>query len=148
MGAQTGRGGEWEWKWSATKDVILTGWYAHQRNEVKDDGSDPGFAPHNSANLRVDWQFMPSWFFNTNATWVADRARPANDVRPPLSDYTIIDVTLRYRKRNSPWSTALSIFNVFDKRAQDPSDPPGRDRSDLSLPDRSIFAEFRYYPTW
>lgn len=148
VGAQTGRGGEWEWKWNVSRELILTGWYAHQRNEVKDDGSDAGFAPRNSANLRIDWQFVPNWYFNTNTIWVADRARPADDVRPPLPDYTIVDVTLRYRKRNSSWSAALSVFNVFDKEALDPSDPPGRDRSDLLLPERSIFAEFRYYPQW
>lgn len=147
VGTQTGKGGEFEWKWDITKTVVLTGWYAHQRNTLED-GTDPGFAPHNSASTRVDWRFLPSWSFNLNALWVADRARPADDVRPKLPDYWLFDATVRYRKYNSPWGFGFSVFNIFDKVAQDPSDPPGRDRSDNMLPGRAAFLEIRYNPPW
>lgn len=147
VGEQTGKGGEWEWGWSITNNLNLTGWYAHQKNETEN-GTDPGFAPHNSANVRLDWRFLPNWSFNTNALWVADRARPSDDVRGPPGDYTLFDTTLRYRKRNSPWGFALSVFNVFHKVAFDASDPPGQDRSDNMLPGRSVFAEVRYNPPW
>ncbi len=147
VGTQTGRGGEWEWGWNITNDLNLTGWYAHQKNETEN-GTDPGFAPHNSANVRLDWRFLPNWSFNTNALWIADRARPSDDVRGQIADYTLFDMTVRYHKRNSPWGFAFSVFNVFDKVAFDASDPPGKDRSDNMLPGRSVFAEIRYNPPW
>lgn len=147
VGTQRGRGGEWEWRWNISNELVLNGWYAHQENETER-GTDPGFAPHNSANVRLDWHFLPNWSFNTNALWVADRARPADDVRGPIADYTFFDLTLRYRKRNSPWGFGVSVFNVFDERAEDASDPPGRNRTDNELPGRSVFVELRYNPSW
>lgn len=147
VGTQRGRGGEWEWDWKVTNNVSLKGWYAHQKNETES-GANPGFAPQNSASIRLDWRFMPNWNFNTNVLWVADRERPSDDVRSDLSDYTLVDVTTRYRKRNSPWGFGLSIFNVFDKEAYDPTDPPGRDRSDIPLPGRTAYLEISYNPPW
>ncbi len=147
-GDQRGHGGEWEWQWNIDNDLTLNGWYAHQKNETVSDGTDPGFAPHDSANARLDWRFMSNWYIDTNMTWVANRARPATDVRGPIGDYTIFDLTLRYKPRDTSWSAALSIFNLFNRPAEDPGNPPGKDRSDYQLPGRSIFAEIRYYPPW
>lgn len=147
-GDQRGYGGEWEWQWNINNDLTLNGWYAHQKNQTVNDGTDPGFAPHDSANSRLDWRFLPNWHFNTQVTWVANRARPATDVRGPIADYTIFDITLRYKPRNTSWSAALSVFNLFNRSTEDPGNPPGRDRSDYELPKRSIFAEIQYYPAW
>ncbi len=148
IGRQEGQGGEWEWQWIASDTVTWNGWYAHQRNKVISDGSDPGFAPRDSASLRVDWKLASNWLLNTNATWVANRIRPVTDVRGPVADYTIWDMTLQYKPRRSAWSAAVSVFNLFDRSAEDPGNPPGRDRSDHELPGRSVFAEIRYYPSW
>jgi iron complex outermembrane receptor protein len=148
VGVQDGRGGEWEWSWNITRDLTFTGWYAHQRNKLREGRSDPGFAPRNSASLRLDWRFMPNWFLNTNVLWVADRGRPVDDVRGRIADFTLVDLTLRHRPRKSSWTAALSIFNLLNKDARDPSDPPGQDRSDYRLPGRSMYAEVRYHPPW
>jgi outer membrane receptor for ferrienterochelin and colicins len=147
VGKQTGKGGEWEWKWNITNELVLNGWYARQRNTVEN-GTDPGFAPHKSASARLDWRFLPNWSFNTNALWVADRDRPVDDVRSQLPDYWLFDITLRYRRYNSPWAVGFSVFNIFNKLAFDPGDPPGRDRSDNMLPGRAAFIEVRYNPPW
>lgn len=148
VGTQDGNGGEWEWDWNLTRNLTFKGWYAHQRNKLREDGSDPGFAPHNSASLRLDWRFMPDWFFNTNVLWVADRGRPVDDVRGQIADYTLVDITLRYRPRRSSWAAGLSVFNLFNQEARDASDPPGQDRSDHRLPGRGVFVEVRYHPPW
>lgn len=140
QGRQEGNGGEIELRWSPINDVSLSAWYAHQRNEVKDTDTDAGFAPRNSANVRVDWRFLPNWFWDTNMHWVADRSREPGDNRPPVTDYTLVNVTLRYKSR-ALWMTSLSVFNLFDKKARDPSDPGGFD--DHLLQPRSIFLELR-----
>lgn len=140
QGRQEGEGGEIELHWIPTRDVAVHAWYAHQRNVVTDTDSDPGFAPHNSANLRVDWRFAPSWYWDTNILWAADRRREAGDNRPPVADYALYNVTLRYKPRK-PWMVSLSVFNVFDRPARDPSDPDGFD--DHRLQPRSAFVEFR-----
>lgn len=140
QGRQEGNGGEIELHWSPTYDVSVKAWYAHQRNVVKDTDTDAGFAPHNSANVRVDWRFIPHWYWDTNMHWVADRERQADDNRPAVADHTVVNMTLRYKPRKS-WMASLSVFNVFDKKARDPSDPGGFD--DHLLQPRSAFLEFR-----
>lgn len=149
IGPQYGRGGEWEWTWKITDSVTFNGWYAHQYNIVKDTGADTGFAPHDSANIRLDWRVVSNWFLNIEEGWVAHRKRPADDVRSQTTpDYLLTNITLRYKPLHSAWSESLSVFNIFNKRAEDPGNPPGKDRVDNLLPGRNIYIEIRYYPSW
>ena len=140
---QIGRGFEWTIRWEILSTLTLNGYYAHQDSELKESHKDPGYAPQNSVNVRLDWRFLPGWHVNTNVIWVADRKRPPNDLRPPTGDYTTVDLTLRYKPPRSHLDFGLSVFNVFDTDARDLSDSPGNLPFDLRLPRRSIFAEVR-----
>lgn len=137
---QEGNGGELEMRWRATSDVTLQGWYAYQRNVIRDNQSDAGFSRRNSARLRLDWRVFSDWYWDTNALWVADRERQAGDNRPPVSNYTFVNTRIRYKSTKS-WSTSLTVFNVFDKFARDPSNATGF--NDHALPPRSLFFEYR-----
>ncbi|MBI3899483.1 MAG: TonB-dependent receptor [Gammaproteobacteria bacterium] len=141
---QEGNGGELEFRWDIANDVRLSGWYAYQRNLMDNSDTDAGFAPHRSANLRLDWTFLPNWIFGTNMRWLADRHRAIGDTRPNVEDYAFMDATVRYRSGKSPWSTALSIFNVFDSEGRDPSGGSTSFQNDYLLPPRGVFFEVRY----
>ncbi|MHB8716059.1 MAG: TonB-dependent receptor plug domain-containing protein [Sulfuricaulis sp.] len=137
-----GRGLEWTNTWRASSNVTVTGYYAYQRNLFAGTQSDTGFGPHNSANARIDWRFLPAWYLDTHLKWIADRKRAAIDSRPPVRDNKIVDVTLQYKPQKS-WSASLSIYNLFNTDPRDPSDSSAAFYNDMPLPRHSIFAEFR-----
>lgn len=141
---QTGNGFEVDFRWEMSTSMTLRGYYAHQKNELKEIHVSPGNAPENSANLRFDWRFMPAWYFNTNMRWVADRPREPGDSREPIDDYLWFDVTLRYKPANQNWNLGITVNNVFDADARDPvpeTDMP----NDLPLPERAIYAHVRTF---
>ena len=57
----------------------------------------------------------------------------------PRKDYTTVDVSLRYAAAASPWDVALTVKNLFDADAREPS-PYGTPYvpipNDLPLPGR------------
>lgn len=139
---QIGHGLEFDVQWKVNDKIGIRGFYAYQDNELKDSGLNPGLAPRNSASLRIDWQFLQEWRFNTNVRWVADRKRGPGDARAPVDDMLVTDMTMRYKIASSSWEARLSVFNVFDVDAVDPSDSPTI-YYDFPLPRRSVFAEIR-----
>ncbi len=144
-GRQTGHGLEWEAGWDVTKTLRLSGNYAFQRSTDEETDTDAGNAPENQLYARADWKFFPGWLFNTQANWVADRQRVHGDTRDEIDDYTLVDVTLRYKRKGGRWEFAASARNVFDEEVREPSLPPGlRIPNDLPLAGRNYFAEVRY----
>jgi len=144
-GRQTGYGLEWEAGWDVTKTLRLSGNYAFQRSTDKETDTDAGNAPENQIYARADWRFLPGWLFNTQANWVANRKRVEGDTRDEIEDYTLVDVTLRYKRKGGRWELAASARNVFDEEVREPSLPPGLFiPNDLPLAGRNYFAEVRY----
>ena len=143
-GRQNGKGFEMEFTWNSTPTLRLTGSYAHQTSIDKTTGQDAGLAPENQIYLRSDWRFSPEWSLNTQLNWVADRKREPGDTRLPVDDYVLVDLTLSSVERKTGWSYRLSVHNVFDENAKEPSPAPGLIPDDLPLPGRSFFAEAVY----
>ncbi len=149
IGEQTGQGLEFEFIWDATAALRIQGNYGLQQSEDEVTGRDAGLAPENTAHLRGDWQFAPHWAANMQINWVADRRREPNDTREEIDDYTLVNLSLRKVNPNKNWSFSLSILNVFDEDAREPSPGPttGTTASipnDLPLAGRSIFAQLIY----
>ena len=69
---------------------------------------------------------------NTVATWIANRSREAGDLRPPPSDYTLLDVSVRYQK-SKLWSVNITAYNLFDVDAESAS------FADIPVLGRNIF---------
>ncbi|RKZ38389.1 MAG: TonB-dependent receptor, partial [Gammaproteobacteria bacterium] len=77
------------------------------------------------------------------------RKRPYGDPRAELDDYTMVDLTMRYKKLKGNWNFALNIRNLFDVKAFEPSPGPNSSGfisipNDLPLAGRHFFAEMRY----
>ncbi|MFH0934121.1 MAG: TonB-dependent receptor, partial [Pseudomonadota bacterium] len=82
---------------------------------------------------------------------VADRMREPGDTRAKVPDYTLVDLTLRREKFADNWEASAMIYNLFDRKAWEPTymsvgaTVPGNPitLSDLPLPGRSIYFQFQ-----
>ncbi|MFO1337224.1 MAG: TonB-dependent receptor [Burkholderiaceae bacterium] len=147
QGEQDGRGLELEAQWEPSRVLRLAASHGWQRTTDADTGRDAGLAPHQHANLRADWAAAPGWRLHTQVNWVADRRREAPDTRPPVADYTTVDLNLRTEPAGVPWSLALTVRNLFDADAREPSihgvpyvSLPG----DIPLAGRAVYLQFSY----
>jgi iron complex outermembrane receptor protein len=123
----------------------LSGNYAYQRSTDEATGQDAGYVPHHHLYGRADWRFMPSWLVSGQANYVADRRRPAGDIRPQLADYTTVDLTLRSERGRQKWNFAASIRNLFDANVREPSLAPGTALPyDLPQAGRSLWLQAMY----
>jgi len=139
---QTGQGLELEADWKPSPRVRLFGNYAAQRAEYRTGGHTVPDAPGQQLYLGLEWEFADNWKAALQANWVADRKRAAGDARAPVSDYSLAHLTLRHDNAAAGWGFTVSIHNLFDAKAYEPSDPaiPG----DYRLPSRSLYAQVRF----
>lgn len=121
QGRQDGHGLELEGQWEPSRAWRVAGGYAWQRTVDSDTGLDAGLAPRQHANLRADWRPAADWQTQLQINWVADRRREANDTRPKVPDYTTVDLNLRTEPGGGPWALALTVRNLFDADAREPS---------------------------
>lgn len=150
-GKQVGNGLEFEAGWDATSNLKLSGNYAFQRSRDQSAQADAGLAPHHHVYLRGDWRFTPGWLANTQLNWVGGRKREAGDTRPDLANYTTVDLTLRTQNNHTPWGMAVSVRNLFNADAREPS-PYDRSTNqpfisipnDLPLPGRTFWLQLMY----
>jgi iron complex outermembrane receptor protein len=147
QGEQRGSGLELEGEWEPATQWRVAGHYAVQHSTDERSGQDPGMAPRQQALVRADWQPVRGWQAQAQVNWVADRRRQAGDVRPPIRDYTTVDVTLRSQSQDNSWQVALTARNLFDADAREPS-PNGTPfvsiPNDLPLPGRAVYVTLSY----
>ncbi len=141
-GRQHGSGFELEGTWDLTRNLRLTGHYAAQKSIDEISGQDAGYAPRRHIYLRADWIPQSRWMLSGQVNHVADRHRVADDMRPPVPDYTTLDMTLRttQRGRNS-WNFAVSVRNLFDVDVREPSLSPGLIVYDLPVAPRTLWLQ-------
>jgi iron complex outermembrane receptor protein len=124
-GGQHGRGLELEAVWDASRSLRVSGHYAWQESIDEATRQDAGYAPHQHVYGRADWRFMPGWLASGQVNYVADRRRPAGDLRPQIGDYTTVDLTLRSDRGRQAWNFAVSVRNLFAADVREPSLAPG-----------------------
>jgi outer membrane receptor for ferrienterochelin and colicins len=144
-GNQNGKGLELEFTWDAMDSLRLAGNYAYQRSIDENTNKDAGLAPHHHAYLRTDWRFIPGWTLSGQVNWVADRMRQATDNRPRIADYTTTDLTLRTGQFRKDWELAVSVRNLLNVDAREPTADSSAVSipNDLPLPGRSLYLELR-----
>jgi outer membrane receptor for ferrienterochelin and colicins len=143
-GRQHGQGFEVELVWDAKPNLRLSGNYAQQDSVDEATHQDAGNAPERHVYARADWRFMPSWIWDMQLNYVADRKRESLDIRPAIADYHTVDVTLRNQKRDSDWDFAVKVLNLFNADAREPSPSPGLIRNDLPLARREWRVELSH----
>ena len=141
---QEGYGLELELLWKAARSLELVGNYAYQHSEDKETDETSGMEPEHQLYARLDWTMLPGWSLHPQANYVADRARQPGDTRPPVDNYTWVDLTLRYRPNLKGLNVAFSVRNLTDTDAREPSPAPGLIPNDLPLAGRTYFGELSY----
>ena len=144
-GKQIGKGFEAELSWQATGELDITGNFAYQDSEERpEDGgatSDAANSPQKQLYVAAKWRFIEFWSVQSQVNYVLDRERAEGDSRSSVDDYAVTDLTLRRISGSGNWGAAVSIRNVFDSDAREPSSSTGLIPDDLPLSGRSIYAE-------
>jgi outer membrane receptor protein involved in Fe transport len=151
VGIQKAYGLEFEARWKMTKKSSLLANYAFVKARDENNNHDAGNYPQHSAYLRTDWLLTPNWFLDTQINWVSERQRVFGDSRSPVDDYITTDLTLRRKNiRKGHWNFAISVRNLFDVDAREPSLGPDSNGiinipNDLPLAGRHYWLELRYH---
>lgn len=146
IGAQHGTGLELEAQWDVTRKLRLSGNLALQRSIEDATGTDAGYAPRQHLNARADWSITNGWLLSGQVNHVAERRRAAGDARAPIPDYTTADLTLRTGRGRSDWDFAVSVRNLFNAAAREPSLAPGVGLpGDIPLARRSLYVQLAYH---
>lgn len=143
-GNQTGQGLEWEATFDATSNLRLSSNYSLQHSWDTATGSDAGLAPHRQLFGRADWRFAPHWQVSTQINHVAGRMREPGDTRAQVPDYTLVNLSLRREKFADDWEFNATLYNLFDRRAWEPTFKSAGMPSDLPLPGRAIYIQLQY----
>ena len=143
IGAQHGKGLELDTQWDVTRQLRLSASVGLQHSVEDLTGTDAGYAPRRHANARADWSLGSGWRLSGQVNHVAQRQRAAGDGRPPIPDYTTTDLTLRTNPGPGDWGLTLSVRNLFNADAREPSLAPGLALpQDIPLARRSAYVQF------
>lgn len=150
-GEQHGNGLELEATHDVHNNLRLTGNYAFQRSVDQDSGEDVGYAPHHHIFARADWGFGYGMALGAQVNYVANRDRPPGDTRPPIADYSTIDLTLRtQRSSKGGWDFAASVRNLLNADVREPSlyspgaASPVLIQNDLPMAGRTFYLQLTY----
>lgn len=120
-GEQRGDGLEFEATWDLSPDLRLSGNYSYQRsiNQVTREAA--ANAPRHHAYARANWRFLQGWSLDPQANWVSERPREPGDPRASLKGYATLDLTLRTNRASRGWDMAVSVRNLLDADAREPT---------------------------
>jgi len=147
IGKQDGRGFELEANWHVSSKLQLRGFYAFQNAEDGMTGADVPNAPQQQFYTNLHWSFKPQWSLGTQLKWIADRKRAVGDPRADISDFTVVDATLRRRDVLPNMDVSFSVRNVFDEDIREPSIYDASNSqgatvaNDFPMAGRSVYAE-------
>lgn len=144
-GGQEGHGAELELVWDASRSLRLSGTYAYQRSVDETTRLDAGYAPHQHAYLQADWAVARGATLSGQINRVAGRYRPAGDARPPVKDYTTLDLSARTQLGSPAWELSLMLRNIFNADAREPSLAGSGIVNDLPVAPRAGYVQAQYH---
>lgn len=140
---QNGYGLELEVEWQLANNLSLLGNYALQKSKNKKTNESVADAPGSQLFLSLNWKISDQWNLNTHLHHIADRTRGVVDLRGDVDDYTLVNLTLASVKFSNTWDLALSVRNLFDEDAFEPSE--SSIPNDNPLEGRGFFIETQIY---
>ncbi|MCB2182959.1 MAG: TonB-dependent receptor [Desulfobulbaceae bacterium] len=146
---QKGNGVEIELDWQLHEDLRLRSNFAYQRSENKTLDNVVHDAPEMQFYLNPHWDFTTDWSLDGQYYWIADRNREDADPRDDIDDYNLVNLTLRRNNIADHVECAVSVRNIFDEDAREPSpydsaSPAGAYiPNDYPMEGRGIWAEVR-----
>ena len=135
-----------EEEWKAADSLKIISNYSYQQSRNQTLNHDAGYAPHHQVYLRANWEFLPDWSLSPQAKWITGRGRSSGDTRPPIADYSWVDMTLRRQNLAKHFEVAFSVRYLFEVSAREPSlagNPQAAILNDFPLAPRSFYGEIR-----
>ncbi len=142
VGQQHGQGAELELEWNPRRELRLSANHSYQRSIDESTRQDVGYAPRHHLYARADWRFAGAWSSSAQLNRVVGRKRAAGDKRPPVADYTSIDLGVRSSRGPGDWEVSASVRNLFNADVREPSLAPGTAiPNDLPMAPRSAWLQ-------
>ena len=146
-GTQIGKGFEFEADWKLRNELRVTASYSLQKSYDQDTHDATSQSPERRLFVALQYDGLGNWQGNTQFNWVMDRNRDQRDARSDIDDYSTVDVTVRRKRNGDPWALSLSVKNIFNADAREPSpwsDPVASVPNDLPLEGRRYLGEVEY----
>lgn len=118
---QKGHGFELELDSRLTSVLDLRTYYAYQRSTDRETDAQAAFSPEHQAYVQLRWRPANLWEVSTQVKWVGERVREPGDPRDPLEGYALLDGALTRTGARGQWSLQLSLLNLLDTDAREPS---------------------------
>lgn len=140
--AQNGKGFEWEINWKPSQELQFGLSYSQQ--EATDSKTDRRVAdaPGKQAKANLSWLLAADWSLNSQVNWVGDRDRAVSDMRAPIKDYTLLNLTLTHKNLLPDLDLQLAVRNAGNADAREPSS--GTIPDDYPLESRSLWLGLTY----
>ena len=143
IGEQQGYGFEAELDWSPSASFNLKGNYSWL-NAKDDNDIDVNSVPQQQVYLRAFYDINEVWNMSLKTNWVMDRIRATSDLRSPLDDYSITDLSLEWTPDSRSTTVSFIVKNLFDSDAREPTannGPAVNLPNDLPLPGRTVLLQ-------
>lgn len=140
-GDADGEGVELSATFSVNDTFNLSAFVARQTFDDRDDAA--YHAPQTLVSTKANWQFAPKWNLFAGVKWVSDRDRTYNDPRSTIADYTWSTLSLRRNEFAGMFDVSITINNVFDDDAREPTDSPLGIPGDIPLSERTYLLQVR-----
>ncbi len=118
---QDGHGFELELDSHLTPALDLRTHYAYQCSTDRETDAQAAFSPEHQAYVQLRWRPVNLWEVSTQVKWVGERVREPGDLRDPLEGYALLDGALTRTGARGQWSLQLSLLNLLDTDAREPS---------------------------
>ncbi len=144
-GHQTGQGFEAELRWRPAARWQFVASHSRQNSQDGLSQSEVADVPRQLWRVEVEAPLADAWALHLQGQRVAGRLRAPGDARPPVADYSLVHLALRWRDAALPgWSATMRVNNLLDRDAREPSPAPGGIPNDFPLPRRTVALELRY----
>ncbi|MBF0100709.1 MAG: TonB-dependent receptor, partial [Desulfobacterales bacterium] len=137
-----GYGFEFELEWDYRSIFSLHSGFSYQHVIDRQTHRRVPYAPSMDFYFNPHWYILPDWSVDAQLFWIGKRVRESTDGRPNLSDYSLVNLTLRYHQQKTAWNIAIGIRNVLNTDAFEPAPPEVP--HDIPLSGRSLFGEVTY----
>ena len=139
---QNGKGFEFEVMWKPSPSLALNTSYSKQSaKDEKTNASIPD-APGEQFKVNMNWMFAPQWSLSSQLNWIADRARAPDDLRSPIDNYKLLNLTLNRKNILPELDLSLAVRNATNEDAREPSS--GTIVNDYPLETRSFWLGLTY----
>lgn len=147
IGKQNGHGIEMEFNWSPLQNLNLMGNYSWLHAE---DGNNVTISsvPEKQLYLRIYYELNNAWNMSLKSNWVMDRKRAQDDLREPIKDYNVTDLSINWKIKNDALDLSFLVKNIFDSDVREPTANNGsvvNIPNDLPLPGRTALAQITYH---